>query len=225
MQEITIRSSSGLCNRIRLLTTALSHSQTVRMVWQKTTACPAYWHELFQPHPRVKIASGGNGKGRLNRQGRNLCILEFVPVFEIPKIGTSYIAAHIRRTDIETVLRRRKIRSISDEEFYAAIDRGLESNEVVFLATDNCFTQRRFAARYGNRLVTWGVIETNGSRWRPKRCTSVQRAVEDLHTCIFANEFVGTDGSSFSGEIQWTRKNGLYASQQRPGVNALVLPP
>lgn len=206
MQETTIRSNSGLCNRIRLLTTALSHSQTVKMVWRKTTACPAYWHDLFHPHPRLQIVSSGKCRAKPNWQkSRSLSILEFSPLFEIPKIGASYVAVHIRRTDIETVLRKRNIPSISDEEFYSVIDCGLESNDVVFLATDNCFTQRRFLDRYGNRLVTWGVIDKNGSRYKPKRCTSVQHAVMDLHTCIFANDFFGTNGSSFSGEIKWAR--------------------
>ena len=214
MKELmTIGSRSGLCNRLRYLSLAMSEANKVKMFWVKNAACNSTWADLFEDLPNVTfVPCTGNALGRqrldsINAKTQKITLLDLKPkvLLSYPQ---QYVAIHVRRTDIETILRKYSMTAIPDESFFRFID---ESKiDLVYLATDNAKTQRIFHERYGERLIIYKPINQFGSRFQPVRCTSVMHAVADLCYCVHSDAFMGTDGSSFTGQIR-IAKSRLHA--------------
>lgn len=207
--QITIGSRSGLCNRLRLLSVALNEANRVKMFWPKNTACNANWSDLFEDIPNVTFIPCTSKllarqrldslKGKLQKTS----LLDLRPKLSLSYPSQKYVAVHVRRTDIETVLRKYSMAAIPDETFFKFIDDS--GIDLVYLATDNAKTQRIFQRRYGERLMVYQPVTEFGSRVQPVRCTTVTHAVADLCYCVHSSEFMGTDGSSFTGQIRMAR--------------------
>lgn len=207
--QITIGSRSGLCNRLRFLSVALNDAKRVKMFWPKNNACNSTWGELFEDLPNVTfVPCTGNALTRqkldsITGNHQKITLLDLKPRVELSYPNQQYVAVHVRRTDIETILRKYSMTAIPDESFFRFID---ESKiDLVYLATDNAKTQRIFQQKYGERLIVYNSINQFGSRFQPVRCTSVTHAVADLCYCVHSNAFMGTDGSSFTGQIRIAR--------------------
>ncbi len=201
-----IYSQSGLCNRLRLMSLWRS-TGSITVIWTKNAACPAWWRELFHDLDGVDVRDTNHTKMVPTKwpenHRRSFSINDLTPIFEVPKIANSYVAVHVRRTDIERVQKKRRIIPQSDQSYFDFIDNSGE--DWVYLATDNQKTQGAFRRRYGDRLLCYEEIHGYGSRHRPARCTSMVHAVVDLFTCAKASSFLGTLGSSFTGEIMGAR--------------------
>lgn len=218
---LEIGSSSGLCNRIRLISDWKATSwgkpgQLIRFHWHLSAACSSRWDELFEPLKGVEFVYTNRRPHRWNcrpRSARNaLHLFDLRPIDSIQtevdrvvtEAGDGFAAVHVRRTDIVQVLNKHGGKPIPDKAYFDF----LESTDAdrYFLATDNQKTQRIFKSRYGNRLVTSGVIRGYGSRNRPVRTTPVSAAVVDLYACTLSRHFMGTDMSSFSWQIKNARR-------------------
>jgi len=199
--------ASGLCNRLRMIAQWKQKCEQMRFLWPVNTACPAFFSELFHPIDGVNCVRATSKQARQYRKafisGRAFTLLDLMPVWTISRIQEPYVAVHVRRTDICTVLEKHKKLPVTDFEYFAFIESSGLSN--VYLATDNQKTQALFRARYGSSLLTAGEVQGFGCRKRPVRCTSVKHAVDDLYACVYASAFMGTQGSSFTGEILTAR--------------------
>lgn len=195
--------SSGLCNRLRMIAQWKQRCEQMRFLWPINTACPAFFSDLFHPIAGVNCVQATSKQARQYRKsmipGRVFTLLDLIPTWAIVKIQDPYVAVHVRRTDIRTILAKNKKPLIEDCEYFAFVESSGFSS--VYLATDNQKTQSLFKARYGSSLLTSGEVRGFGCNHRPVRCTSVKHAVDDLYACINASAFMGTQGSSFTGEI------------------------
>lgn len=200
--------ASGLCNRLRMIAQWKQRCDQMRFLWPVNTACPAFFSDLFHPIAGVNCVRATSRQARQYRKpmipGRAFTLLDLVPTWEIANIQEPYVAVHVRRTDIRTVLTKNKKLPVEDCEYFAFIESSGFDN--VYLATDNQKTQALFKARYGSFLITSGEVQGFGCSYRPVRCTSVKHAVDDLYACIYASAFMGTHGSSFTGEILTARR-------------------
>lgn len=210
MKELmTIGSRSGLCNRIRFLSLAMSEAKRVKMYWPKNSACNSTWADLFEDLPNVTfISCSGSSLARqrldsINAAEQKISLLDLKPRVSLSYPNQPYVAIHVRRTDIETILKKYSMVAIPDETFFQFIDKS--KIDLVYLATDNAKTQRIFQERYGERLIVYNPINQFGSRFQPVRCTPVTHAVADLCYCVHGSAFMGTDGSSFTGQIRIAR--------------------
>ena len=203
LRTIVLGSNSGLCNRLRQIAQYIGQYDHIRYLWPKNDACPAKFNELFHPMAKLNVVDSSSKEAmkykKYSKAPLALSVLDFIPIFPIPSIPNQYIAVHIRRTDIQRVLKKYKMSPIPDEEYFKWIDS--QDCDNIFLATDNAKTQSTFRERYKDRLLCSSIISTYGSNISPTRCTSVQHAIIDIHTCIKATSFMGTAGSSFTGEI------------------------
>lgn len=207
-RTVLLGSTSGLCNRIRLLSNWLARADFVRMLWPVTHACPAYWDDMFHPLERVRFERCAASQAIKHRKPisdkRSITLLDLKPQQAIDEICDPYVAAHVRRTDLVALQVHRKQEVRSDEYFFDEIDKtGIER---VYLATDNAKTQNAFRRKYGDRLLVHEAVVGYGSRHKPFRCTPMTHAIADLYACINADHFVGTNYSSFSGEIRRARR-------------------
>lgn len=210
-RTVLLGSSSGLCNRIRMLSNWLGRVQRIRMLWPITTECPAFWTELFKPLERVHFDYASRKQADRHRKPitalRVLTLDNLTPIFDVPKIQNSYIAVHVRRTDLIRLKQKNSVEIESDEYYFNQIDEsGLD---LIYLASDSAKTQNAFKRQYKDRLLFFEDITTYGSKIRPVRCSSMYHAVADLYTCADATKFIPTRFSSFSGFINGTRQSRI----------------
>jgi len=237
MSVIRLYNQSGLCNRLRLFSTyrerAEIEDKDIEMHWVLTPACKSQFNELFHPIPRINFIYKTHGKNPKRSRPANSAIslysieneklnnfyLDIKPLSYIQneidniidEIGEDFCACHVRRTDIHKVQNKYNQKAIPDGEFFSFIENS--KFDKVFLATDNKKTQDTFKKRFGDRVVCPAVIIGNGSPKHPHRMTDVKTAVIDLFLCIYSQEFMGTNCSSFTGFIK-RYKEGLNAKQK-----------
>ena len=203
-----VGTSSGLCNRLRMISCWKTRCEgLLKVFWPVNTACPAFFYDLFHPINGVNcIKSSVKDANRHRRRllaARAFTLLDLDPISPPEPIDDKYVAVHVRRTDIYNVVKKNQCPWFTDEDFFKFIDdSGLDR---VYLATDNQKTQGSFSRRYGSRLIVSGQVKGFGSQYKPVRCTSVTHAIHDLYSCVGASAFMGTLGSSFSGEIKIAR--------------------
>ena len=223
--DIRLYSHSGLCNRLRLIV-AYKHlldttNKKMQMFWVKSPQCNALFKDLFQPIPNInftylKYGSSARPKNTATKldlfphdeKTKNKNHLIFKPVDGIMeeiksvkhRLSPDYIACHIRRTDIITIQKKRKVTPPTDEQFENFIEDHPDKD--VFLATDSRDTQERFIKKFPKRIKYACVANGNGSKRWPRRTTSIQDAVKDLFLCIGSSDFMGTSCSSYSTFIE-----------------------
>jgi hypothetical protein len=141
-------------------------------------------------------------------------------VHELRKKMKKYVAVHIRRTD-KIISKINKIELTPEEDFLNFLK---NTNYNIFLATDCFHIQNKFKEEFGNRLFwlekikkpwAYGIedCETYGLNSCPDfRPTSLESTTVDLFTCIYSNNFMGTNVSGMSQFIEYNRnfKNKIF---------------
>ena len=219
MTDIVIEAKSGLCNRLRAV---FSHHQYARsvnskliVIWVKNSACPGCFLDYFEPvkniefvskPPKKKIYYSGGGwhpkydpvKMYLYGELELLPDLKKTIAEKKSVLEDCYVAVHIRRTD-HVSLAKRKSTYTTDKEFLNFIDKNKTKN--LYIATDNKKTYDQFSSKYG-KLVKFKYHSTTGGL----RKTTLKDAIADLYMCIYADQFMGTTHSSFTGTIRQMRE-------------------
>tara|TARA_Y100001938_G_C8075832_1_gene426011 strand:+ start:1400 stop:2131 length:732 start_codon:yes stop_codon:yes gene_type:complete len=237
---IRLYSHSGLCNRLRLISSyrekSMIENKPIEMHWIESVQCWKRFSDLFHPVSGVDFVYRKHGRNMRKTRPENssisLCpisdenynrfLLDIKPLpaiqIEIDKLsniaGENFGACHVRRTDIITIQKKYKKTPPTNEDFFNFIE---ENNfDKVILATDNQETQDIFKKKLGDKIILTTNISGNGSKRWPKRTTDVRRAVVDLFLCINSYKFMGTVCSSFSDFIEGYRE-GLRC-QTKSGV-------
>lgn len=227
---ILIISDSGLCNRLRAVFShyeyAKSKNQNMCVVWEINEKCNGYFLDYFEPlnnvyffksiehfrksqHSKQKITLKYEGCGWHKDFTPYDAEKKFVfgdlklKPFMIDKIsnrmkelGEKYIACHVRRTD-HTALANSKGSCTKDHEFFNFIENISDKNLKIFIATDNLKTFRTFQNKYTDRIPILFKEQNSSNR----RHTSLETAIIDLFTSIYADHFKGSFYSSFTGFI------------------------
>ena len=108
-----------------------------------------------------------------------------------------FVAVHIRRTDLWTVVPPTSQTADSDFERFVVE----HAPSPVYLATDNAETQRAFREKYGARALIGREI----GRRKGLRQTRLFDAAVDIFSCAAADVFKGSYSSSFSDTIAHLR--------------------
>lgn len=221
-----LRPVGGIGNRLRAITSRLEPGLVVQ--WPIDWECAfGKWEDVFEPIDGVTTI---NVNRLPNDSFAEPCDLETCDPAPIPiekyahnyrrlgvskrvlalmdraekKLGASYTALHIRRTDHRHVIPEGSETYDADFIVFAK-----QSSDPVFVATDNGETQRGFKMQLdavscqdileGSELAAYGDHT---------RYTSLDVAVADMFMCRNALRFMGTRGSSFTDTINIMR--GLY---------------
>lgn len=139
----------------------------------------------------------------------------------LARLGDSFVAVHVRRTDHMTsecgkIERMRAAGEwTSEDDFDAFLEQHGEC--AIYLATDNAATQGAFLVRYGSRIQCCTPIEPPPpDAGEVFRHTPLWQAVVDIFTCAAARAFMGTYYSSFSDAIQRLRlARGRHSTEDR----------
>jgi len=220
--SIIVHPTGGLCNKLRVTLSYLDFARRnnthLVVIWKKSSACPGYFLDYFQPMNGVSFQNSNFNNKSVMYEGcytkpefKNWNIykeLKLVPELE-RKIQTyqktlgRYIAVHIRRTD-HVRLAKKTNSFTSDQEFIRFIRRHPDYN--LYLATDNSNTQDKFLKLFPDKIkVIENIITKNNSL----RQTSLEQAIIDLIVCSRANKFKGSGASSFSSFIERLRDLSL----------------
>lgn len=207
--SIIIHPFGGLCNRLRVILSAISEHKKIFVIWDKNPEIAnTHFLDVFEPIPQLTFIEKGRGIRtchEFNDSWRtNVKLL--TPVNEIEKkvkairnsLNVSYIALHIRRTDFSDRL------ATQDYGMYFSFIESNNSQNNVYLATDNQDTLDVFKDRYPKRILNSSLFQSNS-----KRQTSLQDSVIDIVVCANATNFLGTEGSSFSEMIVSLSNNYL----------------
>jgi len=207
-----IKPLGGLCNFLRVIfscySCALEKNEKLIVIWIKTNQCPGYFLDYFEPIDNIIFEYNENSNYEIDYIGSSYYLhysCNYSNVNLLPEIKNTinekitilnnYIAVHIRRTD--HVQYAKGINAyISDDEFYAFIDNKC-LNKNLYIATDNEDTYKLFKDKY-SKLVKFEYHEVNNNELRK---TSLKDAIIDIYICANADNFMGTNCSSFSGLI------------------------
>lgn len=213
---ITIQPTGGLCNYLRVLFSyyeyALSINTELNVIWIKTTDCPGYFLDYFEPLPNAYFHKSIIKNKKIDYKGCSVK-KDFTPKYDKLKLkpylekiildklnilNKNYISVHIRRTD-HIQLAKKNNSFTSDEEFYEFIDK---CNKNIYIATDNKTTYDNFKKKYLQR-IKFDYHKVNNNNLRK---TSLQDAIIDIFMCVYADDFMGSGWSSFSTLIKNLRK-------------------
>jgi len=208
-----LKARYGLCNRLRAIFThymfAKDNNKLLIVIWQPDTpVCPGFFLDYFKPIKGIRFIKNNEQNLTIDYEGtaphalyktKNYRYkdLELLPYLynKVKKnahsLGKDYIAVHIRRTDFKNVDWKE-----SDKTFIAFLNKHEKKN--IYIATDNRDTQDYFMNLYPNRIKCMILITPSNS----KRQTTLESAIIDMFTCIYAYKFMGTPGSSFSSTIE-----------------------
>ncbi len=211
---ISIKATNGLNNRLEVLLSYLHLSNKLnkkfKLYWPIDETCPDHFNNLFEDIPNVEFIN--------NFKLSNIDFITHNPYnydyvkdnyynllkpkehiknkinLIINKLENNYIACHVRRTDF---LKEKYAKDYIklDEYYFNFIDK-FEINKKIYLATDNYDTQQSFIKKYGNRIECKIIEKSNKLRQ-----TSLEDAVIDIYVCANANDFIGTQKSTFSNTI------------------------
>ena len=121
-------------------------------------------------------------------------------IFDKLKIlNKNYISVHIRRTDHIGVAKSNN-RYTNDDEFINFLDKS-DNRKNIYIATDNEITYNKFKKKYPKR-IKFDYHTTNNNAMRK---TSLKDAIIDMYMCVYSNDFMGSDYSSFSDIINRLR--------------------
>lgn len=228
MKNIVIRPSGGLCNRLRYIFSFMhkfklneeSNNKKLIIIWRNDEYCPGYIHCFFQKIKNVEFVDKYS-KHKIIPLDKsisyyfNINYLDKISLFlnenifkKIRKIinkklNNSYVAIHIRRTDLQEILKKhpkKKERIITDEQYIKFIKDAKIKN--IYLATDNIKSQRKFMKLYKDRLIVYKEIQD----MKDIRKTNIEHALIDLFICGSANKFRGSYYSSYSNFIRLMQK-------------------
>jgi hypothetical protein len=219
---ITVVPILGLNNRLRVILSYLylanKENKKLKIIWKVSDKeCLGQFDQLFEPLPNTTIEyiTDKNNEQYDFRtysiynsdfeKENYYSLLKPLPHIQIKidnikeKLGSEYIACHIRRTDalkynwyVDNL--------INDSEYIHFINQYLKDLKI-YIATDCRDTQKKFIDIYGDRLI-YQKIENNNNF----RQTSLEEAVIDMFVCTDAKYFLGSNKSSFTDTINNLRK-------------------
>ena len=212
-----IQPTGGLCNYLRVVFSyyikACELNEELVVIWNITSQCNGFFLDYFKPIKNITFKKENNDKLKINYCGCyanknykiNYSMLELLPelkniiLSKMKILNNNYNAIHVRRTD-HTNLAKKKNKYTSNEMFFEFIDKN-KDNKCIYIATDNQKTYNEFKDIYKDIIKINYHNELNGLRK-----TSLKDAIIDLYMCIYANNFMGSDYSSFSSLINSIRK-------------------
>lgn len=217
-----VRPIGGLCNRLRVigsrLALARAAGKTLTVWWGASPDCPANYRDLFaEPPSDLIIYENRAGPPHVEvacRDDRSISVSAWAPVaietFRptpaiqaridslLARLGPSFVAVHIRRTDHN--------KRYDEDIIYAKYAQRF-ADHTVFAAADNPLSIVTLKKALGDRLHYAGAFSKTGIR-----LTAVADAVVDLWVAAAAQQFRGTYYSSFSDWIEMMRQvRGLPA--------------
>jgi hypothetical protein len=229
-----IQCDNGLCDRLRFIFSyysKLKKNENLTVCWKINKKCNGHFLDIFEPIKNLKFTDDNNNVDIFGwKPYKNLGIhfsktniynnIYLLPeikqkTYELAQKMNKYISIHIRRTDKS--LRHKNL--TRDESFIEFIN---ETKHNIFLATDCYHVQNKFKEIFNNRLFYFEEIEkpwnyslkdciTDGSdHFNPERSDfrpkSLKATAIDLFTCIYSNNFMGTNLSGMSDFIYYNRK-------------------
>lgn len=215
---ITILPIGGLSNYLRVLFSYYEYCQynnlKLTVIWIKTSACPGYFLDYFEPIPDVTFKYNKDENVKINYRGcqprqnnhkPNYDKLKLKPYIEkiifdkLEILNKNYISVHIRRTD-HIGLAKSNNRYTDDDEFINFLDKS-DNCKNIYIATDNEITYNKFKKKYPKR-IKFDYHKTNNNAMRK---TSLEDAIIDMYMCVYSSDFMGSDYSSFSDIINRLR--------------------
>lgn len=215
---ITVHAIGGLSNKIRVMLSYLyranKEGKKLKVIWLVDNECPENYENLFENIDNLEVISSSNNYDYNTFDADNEeyisnkyhKLLKPIPQIQNSidsykkELNDSYIACHIRRTDILIFKGEPWFKPKTDEEYMNFID-NCDPTMKIYIATDNRYTQDVFIKKYDNRIIIKKIIPSNNLRQ-----TSVQDAVVDIYICAGAKYFMGTIGSSFTDLINNIRE-------------------
>jgi hypothetical protein len=212
-----IQPKGGLCNYLRVVFSyyikACELNEELVVIWNITSQCNGFFLDYFMPIKNITFKKENTDKLKINYYGCypynnykiNYSMLEPLPelknliLSKIKVLNNNYNAIHVRRTD-HTNLAKKKNKFTSNEMFFEFLD-NIKDKNCIYIATDNEKTYNEFKDKYKDNIKFKYHNEINGLRK-----TSLKDAIIDLYMCIYANNFMGSQYSSFSDLITSIRK-------------------
>jgi hypothetical protein len=213
---ITVHAKSGLSNKIRVILSYLyranKEEKKLKVIWLVDDECPEIYSNLFEPIENMSVIPINTNYDYTTWEPDNidyinnkyLTLLKPLPQIQSiidsnkNKLGNKYISCHIRRTDALS----HPVHKIKSEKEYMDFIDNYDLNMKIYIATDNKETQDIFLDKYGDRLILKKIIQSEKLRQ-----TSVQDALIDIYTCVGAEYFMGSNGSSFTDLINQFRND------------------
>ena len=207
---VVIVPSAGLCNKLRTTFSyykiAQEKKEILTVIWFETSACPGFFLDYFEPVEGIVFERNNDKQLKIDYEGctgeknypptyEKLILLPFMMNTiqnKLKVFNNDYVAVHVRRTDYSPIVQSNG-RFITDTMFFKFLDEHKEKN--VYVATDNQVTYDIFAKKYKVKLPYHPV------NIKSLRQTSLENSIIDLFMCVYAQEFMGSSFSSFSGII------------------------
>lgn len=215
----TIRPLGGLCNRLRVIFSYYKYCEQnnllLNIVWESDKASPFKFEDYFLLPDNCTITENGsniaiNHEGYYHYSGVNHDRTMYDKLYLQPSVRSmvmdyissmpSYSAVHIRKTDLLRLLATKNIRPTDDYEYDKFIN---QTDQHIYLATDNAETQTKYKNKFGNKIIYYKDIAESKDIFL--RQTSTLHSIIDLYLCINANQFLGTYYSSFTDLINIMR--------------------
>jgi hypothetical protein len=173
------------------------------MVWQINEYCNGYFLDCFAPVDGVTFVDTPSGPvnytGCFAKRQPDYSLLEPLPeIKELvgqlqQSLGPCYSAVHIRRTDHVPLSKQRKSFT-PDEVFENFID---STTGPLYIACDCPETRQKFIDKYKSRVPVATPFDFTNNH----RKSTLKNAIVDIYTCVGAENFMGSDLSSFSDLI------------------------
>jgi hypothetical protein len=216
---IVVQTGCGLCNSLRVIFSyyakALHENKKFVVIWRITPASPGHFLDYFKPIDGIEFVDAKDSKNYKIDYGGGQQHKDFPPNYDKlelldnvvsilndkRKMLGSYIAVHVRRTDhVKLAIEFNNF--TQDEDFFKFIDERIKSRNL-YIATDNEDTYNIFKDKYTNSIKLDKIDYNNTTN--SLRQTSLLDSVVDLYMCIYAEDFMGSGTSSFSGFIKHNR--------------------
>lgn len=223
-----IQCDNGLCDRLRFIFSHFHKNIKLTVCWKINKKCNGHFLDLFKEIKNLEFTDDDSGVDitgwqpafDINKVNENIYEkLKLLPelqseVLRLKQKMNKYVSVQIRRTDKTIRLKQKKIKLTTDEDFIKFCKR---TNLNIFLATDCYDIQNKFKKEFKERLFWFEKIkkpwdfslrdcETTGDSESGFRATSLKAAAVDLYTCIYSNDFMGTNLSGMSQFIGYNRK-------------------
>lgn len=213
---MVIQPTGGLCNYLRVVFSYYLESkekdEELTVIWRQTGSCPGFFLDYFEPVKGINFIKTNENNLEVYYTGGQYNankLIDYTDLNPLPEIKSiikekiellkNYIAVHVRRTD-HTNLAKINNRYTEDNSFFNFIEYNIE-NKNLYVATDNLDTYNTFKNKY-NQFVKFDYHPiTEGLRQ-----TTLKNAIVDLYMCVYADKFMGSGYSSFSGTINILRK-------------------
>ena len=215
---LVIEPRQGLSNYLRVVFSyykkACELNQELVVIWSVTSEYNCFFLDYFEPVKNITFKKENKDKLKINYKGcypynknynidysllKPLPEIKNIIINKIKILNNNYNAIHVRRTD-HVNLAKKNNKYTSDEMFFNFIN-NMKDKKNIYIATDNEITYNIFKNKYNFEIKFNYHNEINGLRK-----TSLKDAIIDIHMCVYADNFMGSQYSSFSDLIISLRK-------------------